>query len=152
MLLSASRDKTLIIWNLTRDETSYGFPKRSLHGHSHIVSDCVSCVLLVPRVLRLTAYRLFRPTVHTLFHHPGTRPFVSGNSRLAPRLVGSSATLTMSFLSPSLQTTDKSFLGLGTVPSSYGILLATASIPSPRRATQNGCRAFDSVQIRKTQS
>jgi guanine nucleotide-binding protein subunit beta-2-like 1 protein len=41
MLLSASRDKTLIIWNLTRDETQYGYPKRSLHGHSHIVSDCV---------------------------------------------------------------------------------------------------------------
>ncbi len=41
MLLSGSRDKTLIIWDLTRDETQYGFPKRSLHGHSHIVSDCV---------------------------------------------------------------------------------------------------------------
>jgi guanine nucleotide-binding protein subunit beta-2-like 1 protein len=41
MLLSGSRDKTLIIWNLTRDEASYGYPKRSLHGHSHIVSDCV---------------------------------------------------------------------------------------------------------------
>ncbi|KAI9710601.1 MAG: cross-pathway control WD-repeat protein cpc2 [Chrysothrix sp. TS-e1954] len=41
MLLSASRDKTLVIWNLTRDETNYGYPKRSLHGHSHIVSDCV---------------------------------------------------------------------------------------------------------------
>jgi guanine nucleotide-binding protein subunit beta-2-like 1 protein len=41
MLLSASRDKTLIIWNLTRDETQYGYPKRSLKGHSHIVSDCV---------------------------------------------------------------------------------------------------------------
>lgn len=41
MLLSGSRDKTLIIWNLTRDESSYGYPKRSLHGHSHIVSDCV---------------------------------------------------------------------------------------------------------------
>ena len=41
MLLSGSRDHTLIIWNLTRDETSYGYPKRSLHGHSHIVSDCV---------------------------------------------------------------------------------------------------------------
>ncbi|KAI0526713.1 WD40-repeat-containing domain protein [Xylaria bambusicola] len=41
MLLSASRDKTLIVWNLTRDESQYGYPKRSLHGHSHIVSDCV---------------------------------------------------------------------------------------------------------------
>jgi guanine nucleotide-binding protein subunit beta-2-like 1 protein len=45
MLLSGSRDKTLIIWNLTRDETSYGYPKRSLHGHSHIVSDCVRSTL-----------------------------------------------------------------------------------------------------------
>ena len=41
MLLSGSRDKSLIIWNLTRDDQSYGLPKRSLHGHSHIVSDCV---------------------------------------------------------------------------------------------------------------
>jgi len=42
MLLSASRDKTLIVWNLTREEGGqYGYPKRSLHGHSHIVSDCV---------------------------------------------------------------------------------------------------------------
>ena len=41
MLLSGSRDKTLIIWNLTRDESQYGYPKRSLHGHAHIVSDCV---------------------------------------------------------------------------------------------------------------
>lgn len=41
MLLSGSRDKTLIIWNLTRDDSSYGFPKRALRGHSHIVSDCV---------------------------------------------------------------------------------------------------------------
>ena len=43
MLLSGSRDKTLIIWNLTRDDQAYGYPKRSLHGHSHIVSDCVCC-------------------------------------------------------------------------------------------------------------
>merc|ERR1711939_627192 len=41
LLLSGSRDKTLIQWNLTRDESSYGYPKRSLHGHSHIVSDVV---------------------------------------------------------------------------------------------------------------
>ena len=41
MLLSGSRDKSLIIWNLTRDDQNYGLPKRSLHGHSHIVSDCV---------------------------------------------------------------------------------------------------------------
>ena len=41
MLLSASRDKTLMIWELTREESAYGYPKRRLKGHSHIVSDCV---------------------------------------------------------------------------------------------------------------
>ncbi|KAK9450659.1 40S ribosomal protein RACK1 [Limtongia smithiae] len=39
LLLSGSRDKTLIVWQLTRDEHAYGIPKRSLHGHSHIVQD-----------------------------------------------------------------------------------------------------------------
>ena len=47
MLLSASRDKTLIIWNLTREEGTYGYPKRALVGHSHIVSDCVRCSAVV---------------------------------------------------------------------------------------------------------
>ncbi|KAK9375466.1 Aldehyde/histidinol dehydrogenase [Lipomyces chichibuensis] len=41
LLLSGSRDKTLIVWQLTRDESAYGVPKRSLHGHSHIVQDAV---------------------------------------------------------------------------------------------------------------
>lgn len=49
MLLSGSRDKTLIIWNLTRDEQAYGYPKRSLEGHSHIVSDCVCYLPLTSR-------------------------------------------------------------------------------------------------------
>lgn len=44
MLLSASRDKTLIIWHLSRDDQAYGYPKRRLIGHNHIVSDCV-CVM-----------------------------------------------------------------------------------------------------------
>ncbi|EPE06637.1 guanine nucleotide-binding protein subunit beta-like protein [Ophiostoma piceae UAMH 11346] len=48
MLLSASRDKTLIIWDLTRDEVAYGYPKRSLKGHSHIVSDCVCFYPITP--------------------------------------------------------------------------------------------------------
>jgi guanine nucleotide-binding protein subunit beta-2-like 1 protein len=29
------------VWELTRDEDSYGFPKRILHGHNHFVSDVV---------------------------------------------------------------------------------------------------------------
>merc|ERR1712130_74269 len=41
MLLSASRDKTIIMWHLTREDTQYGIPKRRLQGHSHFVSDVV---------------------------------------------------------------------------------------------------------------
>lgn len=41
LLLSASRDKTLITWKLTRDDQSYGVAQKSLKGHSHIVQDAV---------------------------------------------------------------------------------------------------------------
>jgi guanine nucleotide-binding protein subunit beta-2-like 1 protein len=41
LLLSASRDKTLIVWTLTREEGAYGVPRRSLRGHSHFVQDAV---------------------------------------------------------------------------------------------------------------
>lgn len=41
MILSASRDKTLIMWELCRDEVNYGIPKRRLRGHNHFVSDVV---------------------------------------------------------------------------------------------------------------
>lgn len=34
-------DKTIIVWQLTRDEDSYGYPKRILTGHNHFVSDVV---------------------------------------------------------------------------------------------------------------
>merc|ERR1712200_392219 len=41
-ILSASRDKTLILWELNRDdEMNYGIPKRCLTGHNHFVSDVV---------------------------------------------------------------------------------------------------------------
>jgi len=43
MILTASRDKTIIVWELTRGETdtAYGYPKKILHGHNHFVSDIV---------------------------------------------------------------------------------------------------------------
>jgi len=42
VLLSASRDKTVIVWELERKEDDkYGFPKRALKGHSHFVQDVV---------------------------------------------------------------------------------------------------------------
>ncbi|KAJ1917263.1 cross-pathway control WD-repeat protein cpc2 [Mycoemilia scoparia] len=39
MILTGSRDKTIIVWKITRDETSYGVPKRSLTGHNHFIQD-----------------------------------------------------------------------------------------------------------------
>lgn len=43
VLVSASRDKSLLVWDLTRQEGEYGRPRRSLHGHNHFVSDvCLS--------------------------------------------------------------------------------------------------------------
>lgn len=42
LLLSGSRDKSIIVWNLTRDsENNYGVPHRSLRGHSHFIQDIV---------------------------------------------------------------------------------------------------------------
>lgn len=39
LLLSGSRDKTLITWKLTGGDDKYGFAKKSFKGHSHIVQD-----------------------------------------------------------------------------------------------------------------
>jgi guanine nucleotide-binding protein subunit beta-2-like 1 protein len=41
MILSSSRDRTCLVWTLTREEGDYGYPKRSLRGHNHFVSDVV---------------------------------------------------------------------------------------------------------------
>jgi guanine nucleotide-binding protein subunit beta-2-like 1 protein len=41
IVLSASRDKSIIVWQLTREGERYGYPKRALTGHSHFVSDVV---------------------------------------------------------------------------------------------------------------
>ena len=39
MILSASRDKTIIVWELTRGADNYGYAKKALRGHDHFVSD-----------------------------------------------------------------------------------------------------------------
>jgi len=42
MILSSSRDKSLIVWKLTRDDIgNYGIPQKRLHGHGHFISDVV---------------------------------------------------------------------------------------------------------------
>ncbi|VDO94259.1 unnamed protein product [Soboliphyme baturini] len=41
-IISCSRDKTIIIWKLQKDEQSItGVPARALHGHGHFVTDVV---------------------------------------------------------------------------------------------------------------
>ncbi|KAF7731802.1 cross-pathway control WD-repeat protein cpc2 [Apophysomyces ossiformis] len=39
MVLSASRDRSIIVWHLTREEMEYGVPRKSLLGHNHFVED-----------------------------------------------------------------------------------------------------------------
>merc|ERR1719238_19921 len=41
VILSASRDKSIIVWRLIREEGNFGYPQRSLHGHGHFVQDVV---------------------------------------------------------------------------------------------------------------
>jgi guanine nucleotide-binding protein subunit beta-2-like 1 protein len=39
MVLSASRDKSIIVWHLTKEEDKYGVMQKRLTGHSHYVQD-----------------------------------------------------------------------------------------------------------------
>ncbi|KAK3286063.1 receptor of activated protein kinase C 1-like protein [Cymbomonas tetramitiformis] len=41
IILSSSRDKSVISWTFTRQEGTYGVPRRALTGHSHFVQDVV---------------------------------------------------------------------------------------------------------------
>ena len=46
LLLTSSRDKSVMVWQLTHsttsgDDDSYGYARRALRGHSHFVSDVV---------------------------------------------------------------------------------------------------------------
>eukprot|EP00897_Mesotaenium_endlicherianum_P006567 jgi/Mesen1/5939/ME000301S05057 len=41
MILSSSRDKSVILWNLTREEGNYGSARRRLTGHGSFVQDVV---------------------------------------------------------------------------------------------------------------
>lgn len=156
MLLSGSRDKSLIIWNLTRDEQHYGYPKRSLHGHSHIVSDCVSLKLPGLENARIRVDReidrSFHLTEPTPFPHPGIKLYVSGNWQRASQLAVLSATTTMSSRYPSLPITDRSYLDRETERSSYGTPSGTANSPLPKRGTPSGYHVCDSAQTLKIQS
>ncbi|XP_010551145.1 PREDICTED: receptor for activated C kinase 1B-like [Tarenaya hassleriana] len=38
-IVSSSRDKSIVLWKLTKEDKSYGVPQRRLTGHSHFVQD-----------------------------------------------------------------------------------------------------------------
>ena len=44
MIVSASRDKTLLVWNLVKQEGNWGEPRKSLKGHSHFVQVIVGAM------------------------------------------------------------------------------------------------------------
>lgn len=41
LLLSSSRDKSLIVWKLLKEESNYGVPQKRLTGHGHFITDVV---------------------------------------------------------------------------------------------------------------
>lgn len=44
LLLSSSRDKSVMVWSLTHsasEDDAYGVPRRALRGHSHFIADVV---------------------------------------------------------------------------------------------------------------
>ncbi|MCD9639330.1 hypothetical protein HAX54_023770 [Datura stramonium] len=41
MIVKFSRDKSIIVWSLTKDGPQYGVPRRRLTGHGHFVQDVV---------------------------------------------------------------------------------------------------------------
>ncbi|KAJ8894087.1 hypothetical protein PR048_006697, partial [Dryococelus australis] len=42
MVVSSSRDRSLILWKLTRNDGGFGIPQKRLTGHNHFVSDVVT--------------------------------------------------------------------------------------------------------------
>ena len=153
MLLSGSRDKTLIIWTLTRDDQQYGYPKRSLHGHSHIVSDCVRWYPWsnLEFILILLA-RLSPPTAHMPSPLPGIKHSACGNSQQVPQLAASLATQMTSSPFLSLPIIAKSSPALVTAQSNYGTRWAIANSPSRIRGIRSGSHACDSARTLRTRS
>ncbi|CAI9766292.1 unnamed protein product [Fraxinus pennsylvanica] len=41
MIVTSSRDKSIILWNLTKEDRTYGVACRRLTGHSHFVQEVV---------------------------------------------------------------------------------------------------------------
>merc|ERR1712228_1111498 len=135
MILSASRDKSLIVWKLTRDESTYGVMNRRLTGHSHFVSDVVI-------------------SSDGQFALSGSW---DGDLRLWNRnkvsLLGDLLVIQKMFCQlPSLEIIVKLYQHLVTKPLNCGILLDNANTPLLRMVTMIGFHAFNSHQTPTHQS
>lgn len=98
VLVSGSRDKTLMIWKLTpnEDETEFGIPLKCLTGHNHFVSDLTisndNCYVISSswdKTLRLWDIRFGRclerfvghtKEIHTVCFSADNRQIFSGGS------------------------------------------------------------------------
>jgi len=136
MLLSSSRDKTLIVWKLTRDETNYGIPQKRLYGHSHFISDVV---LSSDGNYALSGSWDKTLRLWDLAAGKTTRRFKDHTKDVFCQL-------------HSVLTIVKSFLDHVTRPSSCGTLWPNANTPSKTKVTLTGCHAFVSHQTTRTQS
>ena len=58
LVLPRCRDKTVVVWNLTREGEQYGFARRALRGHSHFVE--VSALALTHRSIFTALGRMCR--------------------------------------------------------------------------------------------
>jgi len=134
-ILSASRDKSLILWKLTRDETNYGMPYKSLMGHGHFVSDVV---LSSDGQFALSSSWDKTLRLWDLVEGKTTRRFVGHEHDV------------MSVLS--LLITDRLCLHPETRPSSCGTLLVFASTPFRKIPTRTGCPVSASLPMPRTQS
>merc|ERR1712227_920651 len=134
MLLSASRDKTIIMWHLTREDTQYGIPKRRLQGHSHFVSDVV--------ISSDGQFCLSGSWDGTL----RLWDLASGNT--TRRFIGH----TKDVLSVAFSADNRQIVSLPVIaPSNCGTLWVFASTPSKNKVTPNGFPVFDSPHWPKTQ-
>lgn len=153
-ILSASRDKTVIMWHLTREDTDYGIPKRALRGHSHFVEDVVissdgqfALSGSWDGTLRLWDLSTGATARRFVDHKKASARITMPKRGWSTEGRGGHETADpsrrTSSRSPSRSTTARSCRRRATRPSSSGTPSASASSPSgpSRRATRTGSRA-----------
>ena len=139
--LSSCIDKTIIVWQLTRDESSFGFPKKILHGHNHFVSD-----IAISSDGQFALSSSWDKTLRLWDLNTGltTRKFVGHTGDVLSYAIQRLSSHVLISASLSLPTTDRLFPLPETEPSSYGTLSESASSTLLTMVTLNGSLVSDS--------